>query len=286
MWALAEALPVYQKQDSLFAKDLNTSLQHALMAAEELETHYPETDTIRGLIMPMWLPGGCASDQAAVLIMALSRYYSLHPYDQVLNLIQRQAEGILLMQQGDGDTFPYGAFLSWQNLWHAYGNSQSDALLNAHQITNAEHYKSSALLEIETFYPYLQKEGYLNKFWIESEGDSISLIKREYFEQISYGIRPMVFACLSAYKITGENIYARQAGDIACWLLGKNVTGKNIYVPESGRCYDGIDSTTEINMNSGAESTIEALLTILAVEQNPISKGIFHDYFHRTKGDR
>jgi hypothetical protein len=45
-----------------------------------------------------------------------------------------------------------------------------------------------------------------------------------------------------------------------------------MYNPSNGITFDGIISEDEVNMNSGAESTIEALLSLLAIEQNSISK--------------
>ena len=48
-------------------------------------------------------------------------------------LIDALAKGIMLMQKGDSDNYPYGAFMSWQNLWHAWGNNQAYALLKAGQ---------------------------------------------------------------------------------------------------------------------------------------------------------
>jgi len=44
-----------------------------------------------------------------------------------------------------------------------------------------------------------------------------------------------------------------------------------MYFPLSGICYDGINSQNVINKNSGAESTIEALLSLLTLEQNQIA---------------
>jgi len=283
MWALAEALPVYKKMDSHFAESLKASLWKASTSAEILESHYQQTEKIEGLEVPAWLPGRCASDQAAVLIMALSLYYPFHKDARILKLIQQQADGIMRMQKGNPNMFPFGVFLSWKNLWHAYGNSQADALLKAYLLTSSKEYEKSALLEIDVFYPYLQQDGYYNWFRVESEGDSISMIERKKFEQIAYGIRPMVFACLSAYASTKDTKYAQMAGDIACWFLGKNIAGEAMYNPDNGRCYDEIDSRTEINLNSGAESTIEALLSILEIENNPMSKSIFHKYYQKTK---
>ena len=92
----------------------------------------------------------------------------------------------------------------------------------------------------------------------------------------------MVFACLKAYDITKDTVYAEQAGVIATWLLGNNLAEKLMYNNKNGMCYDGINSETNINLNSGAESTIEALLTIISVEQNSISKRVFHNYFQKN----
>jgi hypothetical protein len=56
-----------------------------------------------------------------------------------------------------------------------------------------------------------------------------------------------------------------------------------VYNPENGICFDGIDNVNEINKNSGAESTIESLLTLLAVEQNPIAKKTLLDFYSSHK---
>ena len=53
----------------------------------------------------------------------------------------------------------------------------------------------------------------------------------------------------------------------AAWLAGENASGKVMWDPATGRCYDGIISKEEINLNSGAESTIEALLSLQALEK-------------------
>ncbi len=39
-----------------------------------------------------------------------------------------------MMQINDSEFEFNGAFLSWQNTWHAWGNSQSYALLKAYQV--------------------------------------------------------------------------------------------------------------------------------------------------------
>jgi len=78
----------------------------------------------------------------------------------------------------------------------------------------------------------------------------------------------MVYACLKAYDITKDSAYVIKAGKIAQWFLGKNSAGKQMYFTESGLCFDGIESENEVNKNSGAESTIEALLALSEIEKN------------------
>jgi hypothetical protein len=54
-----------------------------------------------------------------------------------------------------------------------------------------------------------------------------------------------------------------------------------MYHPENGRCYDGINADGSINLNSGAESTIEALLALLAIEQNPLARAtLYNEYLN------
>lgn len=68
---------------------------------------------------------------------------------------------------------------------------------------------------------------------------------------------------------TGDARYARMAGLAASWLTGNNVARTAMYDAQTGRGYDGINGPDDVNVNAGAESTIEALFTLLEVEQHP-----------------
>jgi hypothetical protein len=46
----------------------------------------------------------------------------------------------------------------------------------------------------------------------------------------------------------------------------------------TGRCYDAINTGNIINKNSGAESTIEALLTMQRVNNYPLVKAAMDKY--------
>ena len=71
--------------------------------------------------------------------------------------------------------------------------------------------------------------------------------------------------------------YADIAGHLAAWFSGANDANKIMYSPTTGRCFDGIQSAS-VNINSGAESTIEALLTMEMVELYPAVKLAFNKY--------
>ena len=55
----------------------------------------------------------------------------------------------------------------------------------------------------------------------------------------------------------------------AAWFFGANAAGVPAYDPATGRTIDGISGDGVVNHNSGAESTIHGLLTMLALDANP-----------------
>ncbi len=225
-------------------------------------------DTISGVVVPTWLPLETASDQAGILILGLEAYYQHVKKDErALQVMERLADGLLLTQKGDAGTFPFGAYMSWQNMWHAYGNSQAYAMLKAGQLLDRRDFIKSALIEIDHFYPYLMKEDFLAYFRIKKSDTGFEIIDQQQFPQIAYGFRPMIWACIETFQVTGEEKYIQRAEEIAEWFSGKNIANQQMYDPETGRCYDGIVSETEVNRNSGAESTIEALLSLQAFDQ-------------------
>ena len=182
------------------------------------------------------------------------------------------------MQQGDEQNFPHYAFLSWENTWHGWGNVQSYALLQAYSVIHDQYLLTAALHEIDHFYIYLYQHQYLSGFSLQNEGDKIKVISQQQFSQIAYILRPMVWACLQAGIITGNSRYAEQAAQLAGWFFGDNPAKKPVYDPRTGRCFDGINSAEKINENSGAESTIEALLTLVRIEQNTTARIHLSEY--------
>jgi hypothetical protein len=96
--------------------------------------------------------------------------------------------------------------------------------------------------------------------------------KKIEYEQIAYGVRPMAVGLLHLYEATKEPRYLKMAGLAAAWLFGNNVLHQQMYDSSTGRCFDGIRDSAAFNRNSGAESTIEALQTIVEVERYPLAR--------------
>jgi hypothetical protein len=263
-WAMEEFAALSEKNAGKIEK---ASGKLAGMIFEDLLTTERSVSEVDGVRIPSWLPGKTAADQAGVLILALEKYYRRTNDSRATGLIGQLAEGILVMQAGDSAHFPYGAFLSWNNTWHAYGNIQAYALLRAGVLLNNNGIIDKALIEVDNFYPWLLENGFLNYFTIKGIEGNYEITEQEKFPQIAYGIRPVVYACIEAYRVTGKEKYLGMAREAAGWLAGKNPAGQVMWDPATGRGFDGIISSEKINMNSGAESTIEALLTLQALEK-------------------
>jgi len=244
---------------------------------------YSAIQQFEGFTQPNWLPLGGAADQASELLLGLIPYYSSTQDSSVKQYILKLCDGLQKMQIGDSLNFPYGAFLTWQNAWHAWGNSQADVLIHAGKVLNNEFFIEKGLQEVRFFYPYLLNENFVRKITFHKQNNIIEPIEIRKFSQIAYNIRPMVLASLAAYEVTDKKHFAEQAGEIACWFFGRNPANQLIYDPKTGRCFDGINGSDDINKNSGAESTIEALLALLEVEKYDVAKRIVNEFYQSRK---
>ena len=125
---------------------------------------------------------------------------------------------------------------------------------------------ASAEKEARAFYSRLLINGMMK------EMDCAAPQTRVDYDQIAYGIRPMTLGLLRLYDATGNDLYLKMAGLAASWLFGNNVLHQVMYDSTTGICYDGISDSSRVNKNSGAESTIEALFTLLEIDQYPLAK--------------
>ncbi|MBK8703524.1 MAG: hypothetical protein IPN33_07800 [Saprospiraceae bacterium] len=219
-----------------------------------------------GIAVPQCL-AELGADQAAVMMVGLANYYQFNPIEDARVLLVSLGSQLLRVQYGNEKTPPYYAFLSWQNYWHAWGNSQAYALLYAGRILDYDPFIEAALDEVRYFYPYCIEKGYLHEFRLVSEAQQMEIKDPKHFTQIAYDISPMILAAVEAYRITGDKFYAQTAERLATWFSGSNPAGQAMYDPATGRTFDGINRDSTVNRNSGAESTIEALLSLQAVER-------------------
>ncbi|WP_020537095.1 hypothetical protein [Lewinella cohaerens] len=270
-WALTEL----QVVDAVELKDLQdrslTVINEMIPLISTLCPQLEEMYSLEGLSLPSCL-SEMGTDQVAVILHGLNNHYRQSPSEELGQLIRKMGNLMLSAQAGDEEQAPHGAFLSWQNHWHAWGNTQAYALLTAGELLEEASFVEAGLLEVRVFQPYFLAQDGLHAFEVQQKDARLEMSNIQQFPQIAYNIRPMVYAALKAYELTGEEVYALQAAELAAWLLGDNPTEMNIYDAASGRTFDGINSADQVNQNSGAESTIEALLTLLAVEQVPVAQ--------------
>ncbi|GAB3913495.1 hypothetical protein GCM10028803_57720 [Larkinella knui] len=279
LWYLSEAYPYFQKADATVAARIQTANQKLVTnMIRDFGNKPMEMNFIQGLKVPKWLPYGSGTDQAAIMMLGLLNYHQQTPDAQALKLIELLGEGIVLMQQGDATHFPYGAILSFENAWHAYGSDQAYALLRVGKALNKTAWIDVAKREIDYFYPYLLKQGFLESFEVKQQGTEITATKTSRFAQIAYGVRPLVWATLEAYDQTKEARYADLAAQLTGWFLGANPANVKMYDATTGRCFDGISSATNVNRNSGAESTIEALWAFQKIETYPAALQLLEKY--------
>jgi hypothetical protein len=269
-WCLNDCYSYYKSKDPAMAARIDAATQKLWILVQKDVLSKPQvTEVISGVTIPTWLPLGSAVDQSAIILLGLLSYYDRHNDAAVFNGMQKLAEGILLMQKGEKDTYPFKAFLSFQDSWHAYAGDAAYALLTAGKKLKKDAWSNAAMQEIDYFYPYLISKGYLESLQVSQSGTTILKVKESQFSQISYGIRPMIWATLAAYDISKDPKYAKQAADITGWYLNRNPAGAVMYDAGTGRCFDGIGSSSDVNKNSGAESTIEALWAFQKIERYP-----------------
>ena len=92
------------------------------------------------------------------------------------------------------------------------------------------------------------------------------------YPQIAYDVAPLVRGLVTLYEATGSDLYADLAFLASSWLYGNNPANERMFLPETGAVYDGIDgdgwhAPGRVNYNAGAESTVEGLSILLALEK-------------------
>jgi hypothetical protein len=264
-WALGLGYRIFRDVESEYAHELKNAFLKCKSPIEKLLENYPNYTTIAGRKYPLWLIHQFASDATATLLLGVIEYLKVEEDEQLTDAAQKLAKGILAMQVNDESQFN-GAFLSWPDICHAWGNAQSEALAALGKLLDQQNLIQGAQKEADHYFKFLLVNSVVNE-WQFSDRNNIKV-----FPQIAYGIRCIVLGLLRLHQATGDVNYAQQAGLFATWFFGNNAAQTVMYDSQTGRCFDGINDSSKTNLNAGAESTIEALLTVQAICQDPMAR--------------
>jgi hypothetical protein len=263
LWALGEGVRVFDSVDAAYADELAEAYGRTEAAVAATMGNYGEYTTLHGFDIPAWIPASEPS-VAGVGLLGMSAYYKARPNEVTADTITKIADGIAQYRLGTDSEYPFGMHPTRANapgFWHNWGAHMPHALVMAGMALDREDWIESAAASADSF---LLRQLAFEPF------RHIGVVPYR-LEQIAYGTNMLVQAYASLYEATGEERYAQLAGLAGSWYLGNNMAGAQMYFPDSGRTFDGINGPVSwrVNRNSGAESTIEGLMSMIALAKLP-----------------
>lgn len=280
VWALGEGYAVLKESDPDFARFLRERLLLAVDALDRqlLEPYYGEYLRADGRRVPAWLIADGA-DATGEALLGLAAYLEArgagsgdrHGGDggdrdrdgEVRDALRKFARGVADQSAGGARTWPFGAVLPWtksRTLWHGWGGLAPAGLARAADALNDPALLRPAVRDAASFTPHLLVSGGPDNGWLPTPGDR---------SQIAYGADSRVQTLLAVAEEAGRPGLRPVAATAASWFFGNNRAGVRMYDPVTGRTYDGVNADRSVNRNSGAESTIHGLLTMLALDAAP-----------------
>ncbi|MGJ7441693.1 hypothetical protein [Aquipuribacter sp. MA13-6] len=268
VWALGEGYAAFAEHDPAFAAFLRERMDLSLAALERqvLDDH-GTWEVADGRRVPGWLIVDGA-DASAEAVLGLAAYVDAAPADDPVTgraevAMAQLAEGIAAMSGGDAQQWPYGAIVQWthsQSFWHAWASQMPAALAVASDGLDRPDLLPAAVTDSAVFTPHLLTSTGMVNGWLPVPGD---------LTQIAYGVDSRVQSLVAVADAADRPSLDRLAGLTASWYFGANRAGEPMYVAETGVTYDGLSAAGDINRNSGAESAIHGLLTMLALDARP-----------------
>ncbi len=151
----------------------------------------------------------------------------------------------------------------WFEKYLTYSNSKlSEALFCAYTATKEKKYLYAAEESLNFLINATFENGMLlpvgNDGWYLHNGSKAD------FDQQPVDAASMVQTLLVAANVTKNNCYIEKALAAFEWFLGNNSLKQVVYDETTGGCHDGIGKSC-INLNQGAESTIEYLIARLSL---------------------
>lgn len=270
LWSLGEGVRVFDPIDAAFADRLAEAYLKTERAIADTMSNYGEYTELHGFKIPAWIPASEPS-VAGVGLLGMAAYYEARPNEATADTITKIADGMAEYRLGTHDEYPFGLHPTRSNapgFWHNWGAHMPHALVVAGMALDRPDWIESARATADSFL--------LRHLALEPFRD-IGVVP-DRLEQIAYGTNQIVLTYTSLYEATGEDKYARLAGLAASWYFGNNMAGVQMYDPASGRVFDGLNGPAvwRLNRNSGAESTIEGLMSMIALAEIPLAQ----DYLH------
>jgi hypothetical protein len=265
LWALGEGVRVFDRADRAYADTLAQSYLLTETAIGKAIPNYGQFTELHGYKIPAWIPNG-APDSTSVGVLGLSAYYAARPNQATADILGKIADGIAAYRLGNHYSYPFGLHpvsTSAPGFWHDWGAHMVHALAVAGMTLKRQEWIDSAAAEADSFM--------LRHLAFERFRDLGVVPDR--LGQIAYGTNMIVQAYMALYKATGQERYARYGGLAASWLFGNNMASVQMYDPQNGRVFDGINGPVawRVNRNSGAESTIEGLMSLQVVADVPLA---------------
>jgi hypothetical protein len=264
IWALGEGYAAFEDADPEFAAFLRSRLALAVEAVNrQVLEEYGTWALADGRRVPAWLIVDGA-DASAEAVLGLAAYVEVEPGERTARLALRQlADGIAAMSAGDAGQWPYGAILPWaasRSFWHGWGSQMPAALASAAAALARNALLRPAVTDSVTFTPLLLATGGPDNGWLPAPIDRT---------QIAYGVDSRLQSLLAVADSADLPGLEHVAAVTAAWYFGANAASEPMYDPATGRTFDGISGDGVVNMNSGAESTIHGLLSMLALDARP-----------------
>lgn len=257
LWSLGVAAEYYRHSDPARYQKVVGVFNRSMPLLDSLLMNYGKLSASGA---PTWLINGSGADAASEMVLGLNAMYRATGEKSYMSAAGKLCDGMVLLQKGNCEEAPYGMLASngWE--WHGWASSQSDAIMEYSRLSNDSLLSGRALEEVNCFLPRWAGAHFFRG--CNLKGDSL-----DYSGQIAYAVRPAVSAAAEAYEITHEKKYKTLACILASWFFGNNTAGVEFYHEQTGVCFDGTTDSVGVNKNSGAESTVEALLTMVELHR-------------------
>jgi hypothetical protein len=268
VWALGEGYAAFADDDPEFAAFLEDRLDLSLEALTRQSLgEYGTYDIADGDEVPGWLIADGA-DASAEAVLGLAAYVGAQPTAATADLartaLTQLSEGIAAMStvEGASGDWPFGAIMPWTHspsLWHAWGGLAPAAVATASVALGDPSLLPAAVQDTAQFTPQLLAAGGPDNAWSPTPGEA----------QIAYGVDSRLQSLVATADAADAPGLLNIAAITAGWYFGANRSGQPAYNPATGTTIDGIERDGRVNTNSGAESTIHALLSMLVLDANP-----------------